>query len=82
MGNLISRKKHIIQIDENHLLINELNNKEQNRIIELSKTQLKNNEYTKEYIITNLNNYVQLYNLQSRNKFVLLKEFILELENS
>jgi hypothetical protein len=82
MGNLISRKKHIIQIDENHLLIDNLNKKEQERIIELSKSQLKNNTYTKNEIITNLNNYVKLYDLESINKFVLLKEYILELEHS
>jgi hypothetical protein len=86
MGNLISRKKHIIQSTKNHLLIDdlidELNKKEQERIINLSKSQLKNNEYTKNDIITNLHNYVQLYNLKSINKFLLLKEFILELENS
>lgn len=82
MGNLVSRRKHLKKSNKIYLLIDELNHKEENRIIELSKTQLKNNDYKKEDIITNLNNYVQLYNLQSRNKFVLLKEFILELENS
>jgi hypothetical protein len=82
MGNLVSRRKHLKKSNKIYLLIDELNNKEENRIIELSKTQLKNNDYTKEEIIVNLNNYVQLYNLQSRNKFVLLKEFILELEHS
>ena len=86
MGNLISRKKHIIQSTKNHLLINdlidELNNKEQERIINLSKSQLKNNEYTKDDILINLHNYIKLYDLKSRNKFLLLKEYILELENS
>ena len=82
MGNLISRKKHIIRSDKNNSLIDELNKKEQKRIIELSKSQLKNNTYTKNEIITNLNNYVKLYDLESINKFVLLKEYILELEHS
>ncbi len=82
MGNLISRKKHIIQSNNIHLLIDQLNNKEQERIINLSKSQLKNNEYTKDDILINLHGYVQLYDLKSRNKFLLLKEYILELENS
>ncbi len=82
MGNLISRKKHITHSNENHLLVDELNNKEQERIINLSKTQLKNNEYTKDDILINLHNYIKLYDLKSRNKFLLLKEYIFELENS
>ena len=82
MGNLISRKKNIIKLDNIYLSIEELNNKEQERIINLSKSQLKNNEYTKNEILINLNSYVQLYDLKSINKFLLLKEYILELENS
>ena len=82
MGNLISRKKRIINSNEIHLLIDEINKKEQERIIKLSKSQLKNNEYTKQDIIINLNSYVQLYDLKIRNKFLLLKEYILELENT
>jgi hypothetical protein len=82
MGNLISRKKRIINSNEIHLLIDEINKKDQERIIKLSKSQLKNNEYTKNEILINLNSYVQLYDLKSRNKFLLLKEYILELENT
>ncbi len=82
MGNLISIKKRIIKSDEIHLLIDEINKKEQERIINLSKSQLKNNKYTKNEILINLHSYVQLYDLKSRNKFLLLKEYILELENS
>ena len=82
MGNLISIKKNIIQSDNICLLIDVINQKEQERIINLSKLQLENKEYTKNDIIINLHNYIELYDLKSRNKFLLLKDYILELEKS
>ena len=82
MGNIILRKKHVKKSNNIHLLIDEINKKEEKRIIDLSKSQLENNEYTKNDIIINLNNYINLYDLKLKNKFLLLKDYILELENS
>ncbi len=82
MGNLLSIKKYVKKSNNIHLLIDEINKKEEKRIIDLSKSQLENNEYTKNDIIINLNNYIKLYDLKSKNKFLLLKDYILELENS
>ena len=82
MGNLLSIKKYVKKSNTIHLLIDEINKKEEKRIIDLSKSQLKSNQYTKNDILINLKNYMKLYDLKSKNNFLLLKDYIVELENS